>query len=62
MERYPDKALLRHAHTVAFHHRNWLLRFARRIDCRFRRRSKKPNSKYNVARRILAFLRRSESL
>lgn len=52
MKHYPDPDYLRNCYRVAFHNRNPLVRYARRLDYKFRKRAHKPSSKYNVARRI----------
>lgn len=47
---YPDHDLLRYTHAFAFANPNPILRLARAIDRRIKPRSRKPFSKYNVAR------------
>jgi hypothetical protein len=52
---YPDRRLLRVGHDVFFRHPRWTQRVGRSLD-RMRAKSKKPTSKYNVARKLRALL------
>jgi len=47
---YPDADLLRYTHAFAFANPNPILRLARAVDRLVKPRSRKPYSKYNVAR------------
>jgi len=47
---YPDRELLRYTHAFAFANPNPVLRLARSIDRWIKPGSRKPHSKYNVAR------------
>ena len=55
-EHYPDRSLLEYTHAFAFKNPNLILRLARSIDRNFRKGGKKPFSKYNAARKLLAEL------
>lgn len=49
---YPDRDLLEHAYTAAFHHPNLLVRAGRALDWKFSAKANKPCSKYNAALKI----------
>ena len=53
---YPGREFLANTHTVLFNNRNPFIRLARRLDFRFRKRSRKPSSKYNMALKIRQWL------
>ncbi len=53
---YPDQGLLEYTHAFAFKNPNPILRLARYLDLKLRHRAKKPFSKYNAARKLLAEL------
>lgn len=55
-QHYPDRSLLEYTHAFAFQNPNPILRLARSIDRNFRKGGKKPFSKYNAARKLLAEL------
>ncbi|MDY6973504.1 MAG: hypothetical protein SV775_14435 [Thermodesulfobacteriota bacterium] len=50
---YPNKERLIRACDYFFNHPNPALRYARSLDRHFRKRAKKPTSKYNVAKAVL---------
>lgn len=54
---YPNRHRLENAPSVFLHNPRRLMRWARRLD-RFKPRSRKPTSKYNVCRRLAAALER----
>ena len=56
MEHYEGRDFLANTYRVAFQNRNPLVRLARRLDFRFRKRAKKPSSKYNMALLIRSHL------
>ncbi|MBN1674344.1 MAG: hypothetical protein JXR37_25075 [Kiritimatiellae bacterium] len=56
MAHYGNRDFLAHVYPVAFQNRNPLVRWARRLDYRFRNRSRKPHSKYNMAKKVKAYL------
>jgi hypothetical protein len=49
MDRYPNRAYLENIYPFMFRNRNLLNRFGRWIDFNFRKRARKPNSKYRLA-------------
>lgn len=56
VEHYPDRGRLERSYDYFFRHPNPFHRMGRALDRRFYKRSKKPSSKYNVARRLKAKL------
>jgi hypothetical protein len=56
LDYYKGKEFLESIHPFAFHNRNPFIRFARRLDYRFRKRARKPRSKYNMAIMVKDYL------
>jgi len=56
MTHYPGREFLDHVHTVAFRNRNPIIRASRWLDRLLRKKSRKPDSKYNIALRIRDYL------
>ena len=52
LDRYPARDLLERIYPYMFRNRNPLVRFGRRLDFAFRRRARKPNSKYRLALKV----------
>ena len=59
MEHYEGRDFLARLYPVMFHNRNPAVRFARRLDYRFRERAKRSNSKYNMAIQVRDYLGRT---
>ncbi len=56
MEGYPGRAFLEAAHPYMFRNRNLLVRFGRWVDYTFRKRARKPLSKYRLALMVRDYL------
>lgn len=54
LRHYAGTDLLERTHQLMFSHPNPVVRLARRLDFKYRKRAQKPFSKYNVARRIIS--------
>lgn len=58
VDHYPDKSLLEYTYVFAFRNPNLMLRAARWLDRKLKQGAKKPFSKYNVALKLHALMKR----